>query len=200
MGPALMLTAPVDHAATVVAAIRGQGVRSALAFEHRHGHLRFAPGGQGHTQVGAQPVAAIHPRISAEAQARLFAHTLAHRSGVAIGGALVRVVAALPAVKIIVRRLILIGLGPKAFRASPGFHERAVHREVFVVEQPRRWRQRHHLGEKLQGYFMLQESSPVLAERARVKARLLHVHVQNIGLGSYQEKRLKNRLQRLPHR
>jgi hypothetical protein len=133
--------------------IRGQGVRSvplsAPAFEHGHGRLRLALGGRGHTQVGAQPVAAIHQRVRAKAQARFLARPLAHEPGVAIGGALAGVVASLLSVKVAVRRLVLISFGPKALRASPGFNERAVHREVFVVEQPRRSRQGRRLGKKL---------------------------------------------------
>jgi len=86
--------------------------------------------------------------------------------------------AALLTVKVIVRPLIRIGFGPKTLRASPGFDERAVHREVFVVEQSGSTCQRHHLGEELARHFVFHESASVLAKGARVEARLLHVHVQ----------------------
>jgi hypothetical protein len=96
-------------------------------------------------------VAAIHQGVRAEAQASLLARTLAHQPGVAVGRALVGVVAPLLAVKVAIRRLILIFFRSKTLRAGPGFDQRAVHREVFVVEQPRRPRPRHHLREKLRG-------------------------------------------------
>ena len=43
---------------------------SALAFEHRHDRLRFALGGQRHTQVRAQPVAAMRDEASTKRWAR----------------------------------------------------------------------------------------------------------------------------------
>jgi hypothetical protein len=133
-----MSPAPIDQSSAMIAFVGGQGrglvPRLPLTFEHRHGGLRFTLGGQRHAQVGAQPVAAIHQRMRTEAQASFLAVALAHEPGVAIGRALVGVVAPHLPVKVVVRRLILIGLGSKTFCAGPGFNERAVHREVLVLD------------------------------------------------------------------
>ena len=100
-----------------------------------------------HLEMHAEPMAVFHDRMAGKAEPGFLARSFAQQLRLGIGRALVGLVAALFAVKVLpriarartLRRLIL---GPEAFQARPGFDEGAVCAEVLVADPASRPRQR----------------------------------------------------------
>src|SRR5919202_2748622 len=125
-------------------------------------------------------------RVGHERQPRFLALPLAEQPSIGVGRTLMRGVRALLAVEVdgriagvigwLVRRRLV--LGPEALEAAGRLDQRAVDREVLVREQAEAIGGQHHLVEELLGHPVPQQTLAVLAERARVEARLDQAHAQ----------------------
>jgi len=69
----------------------------------------------------------------------------------------------------IVRWPLLIISSPKALQASPCFDQCSVHREVLVVDQSLRLRERHHFAQEFPRYVPFQRRISVLGESGALR-------------------------------
>src|ERR1700691_4757911 len=154
-------------------------------------HDRLASGdGIVNGEIGAQPRAILHQHMPAKTEAGFLARRLLVEDALAVGGALVGVVATLFPVEINGRVAWVVVLGvldflgicavlaDEAFQAGPRFNERAISGEVGVTGPSLLAREFINFGKEEAGHLRGKHALVVLGENAVVKAALGKLPVQ----------------------
>ena len=188
MGSDLPIAASADKGLRMVASVRTNAARVKTSLRElihlpkrllRLGHSRC----RRHVHQNTQSVPVLHRGVREETKPGLLAIALAQESGLRIRLALVGVVAAFAAAKIIpsvrvARSIRTLLLRAEALHRSPRFDQSPVDTEVLVADPVVAAGQFNDLREENLGGAVVEQPLHVLREDRRMKGTLTRIHVQ----------------------